>query len=245
MPLVESEAIILRTRVFGDADKLVTFLSRARGRLHGVAPNARRSRRRFGAALEPLSYVRLWFFEREHQELVRLSEAELIAPLWDTRQDYQRSVALTHIAELADTLLPEREPSERFFRLLLMTLRQLRHWDSFWLPLTYFQLWSVRLAGWLPDLEHCSRCHKELRSKPAYFRPVGGGLLCRHCRPRGTCLLGPGSRRDAQTMLSNPLHKISPQGWARERAAELQAYLLTVIESHAERKLMTRELLHE
>ena len=244
MPLAESEAVILRSRALGEADKLVSFLSRTHGRLRGVAPNARRSRRRFGAALEPLSYVRLWFFERENQELVQLSESELIESFWEARGDYQRSVALNQVAELAELLLPEREPSEKAFRLLLTTLEAMKRAEAVWLPLTYFQLWSVRLAGWLPALDHCHRCQRRLEEEPGYTSPAQGQLACRKCRRAGLRLLSAAGRRDALEMLASPLAKLSAEGWDRRRAAELQGYLLDVIEYHSERKLVTRELLH-
>lgn len=245
MPLAESEAVILRSRAFGEADKLVSFLSRRYGRLRGVAPNARRSRRRFGAALEPLSYVRLWFFERESSELVRLSESELIASFWGARGDYERSVALNQVTELAELLLPEREPSEKAFRLLLATLEAFKRSDSVWLPLTYFQLWSVRLAGWLPALDRCGHCQKLLEDEPGYVSPAQGQLFCRKCRRAGQRLLSAASRQQAREMLAKPLARLSAEGWDRRRAAELQTYLLDVIEYHSERPLVTRELLHE
>jgi DNA repair protein RecO (recombination protein O) len=245
MPLVESEAVVLRSSNFGEADKLVNFLTRSLGRVRGVAPNARRSRRRFGAALEPLSYVRVWFFEREHHPLVRLSESELIEAFYDARGDYERSLALNQLAELGDLMLPEREPAERAFRLLLVTLRALKRAESVWLPLTYFQLWMVRLAGWLPGLEECSRCSRTLGDVPAYVSPATGRLLCRRCRQPAQRLLRAASRRAAAEMLAAPLDKLDPAGWDRRRAAELQAYLLDVVEYHGERKLVTRELLYE
>jgi DNA repair protein RecO (recombination protein O) len=245
MPLIESEAVILRSSNLGEADKLVSFFSRSHGRLRGVAPNARRSRRRFGASLEPLSYVRLWFFERENHPLVRLSESELLDAFYDARGDYERSVALNQVAELSDLLLPEREASDRAFRLLLMTLRGFKETDSVWLPLTYFQLWMVKLAGWLPALEACSGCQRPLGEQAAYVSPATGRLVCRRCRQPGLRLLGAESRRAAAEMLANPLDKIDPSGWDRRRAAELQAYLLDVVEYHAEHKLVTRELLYE
>lgn len=245
MPLLESEAVILRAGNFGEADKLVNFFSRAHGRLRGVAPNARRSRRRFGASLEPLSHVRLWYFEREHQSLVRLSESELIESYYDARGDFERSIALNQIAELTDLLLPEREASERAFRLLLMTLGVARKAESLWLPLTYFQLWMVRLAGWLPALDACSRCRRTLGEEAAYASPATGRLVCRGCRQPGLRLLGVASRRDALAMLASPVSRLDSGGWDRRRAAELQSYLLDVVEYHAERKLVTRELLYE
>lgn len=245
MPLVESEAIILRSRALGEADKLVSFFSRGFGRLRGVAPSARRSRRRFGAALEPLSYVRLWFFERERRELVRLSQSELIDSFWDARGDYVRTVALNQVAELAERLLPEREPSDRAFRLLLATLEEFKRSDSVWLPLTYFQLWSVRLAGWLPGLDHCGSCGRVLGVGPGYASAERGSVLCRRCRRPGLRRLSAASRGAAQEMLASSLHRLSGEGWDRRRAAELQAFLLDVIEYHGEGRLVTRELLDE
>ena len=245
MPLLDSEAVILRTRPLSEADKWVSFLSRRYGRLRGVAPNARRSRRRFGAALEPLSHVRLWFFEREGQELVRLSESELIAAYWDARGDYDRSLALNQIAELSELLLPEREASDKAFRLLLMALSALKNSDNVWLPLTYFQLWMVRLAGWLPALESCARCGKPLGQGTAYASPALGRVTCASCRTPGMRGLSAAGRTAAGEMLAHPLSRLSSEGWDRQRAAELQNYLLDVIEAHCERKLVTRELQHE
>lgn len=245
MPLAESEAVILRSSNFGEADKLVSFFCRTLGRLRGVAPNARRSRRRFGAALEPLSHVRLWFYERERDELVRLSESELIEPFYDARGDYERSVALNQVAELSDLLLPEREPAERSFRLLLAVLRGFQRANSVWLPLTYFQLWMVRLGGWLPTLENCTQCRRALADEPAYGNPATGKLYCPRCRKPGARLLGAPTRQDAAEMLSRPLEKMLPESWDRRRAGELQAFLLDIIEIHSERKLVTRELLYE
>lgn len=245
MPLLDSEAVILRTRPLSEADKWVSFLSRSFGRLRGVAPNARRSRRRFGPALEPLSHVRLWFFEREGHELVRLSESELIEAYWDARGDYSRSLALNQVAELSELLLPEREPSDKAFRLLLMTLEVFKKSENVWLPLTYFQLWMVRLAGWLPTFEHCARCGNSLGDESAYAHPALGRVACPRCRQPGMRLLSAAARASAREMLAQPLGRLSAEGCDRKRAAELQNYLLDVIEAHSERKLVTRELQHE
>src|SRR5918995_2412369 len=76
MPLHTAEALILRTYKLGEADRIVVFLTRDRGKKRGVAPNARKSRKRFGAALEPLTEVRVAYFESERRELVSLNYAE-------------------------------------------------------------------------------------------------------------------------------------------------------------------------
>ena len=76
MPLYTAEALVLRTYKLGEADRIVVFLTRDRGKKRGVAPNARKSRKRFGAALEPLTEVRISYFEKERRELVGLNYAE-------------------------------------------------------------------------------------------------------------------------------------------------------------------------
>jgi len=245
MPLAECEAVILRSAHFGEADKLVSFLARGLGRLRGVAPNARRSRRRFGAALEPLSHVRLWFFERAEQELVRLSESELIEPFYDARGDYDRSLALNQVVELADLLLPEREPNDKAFRLLLAVLRAFKASDCTPLPLTYFQLWMVRLSGWLPALDKCSRCGCVFGEEPAYWHTPAGKLFCSKCRRPGARLLSPASRRAAAAMLSQPLDKLDPGTCDARNTPEIRAFLLDLVEYHSEHKLVTRDLLDE
>ncbi len=78
MPVFESEAIVLRSFPLGESDRLVSFLSRDHGRLRGVASGARRTKSRFGSTLEPLSYVRIWFYQRETRDLVRISQTDLI-----------------------------------------------------------------------------------------------------------------------------------------------------------------------
>lgn len=245
MPLVESEAIILRSTAFAEADKLVSFFCRSHGRMRGVAPAGRKSRRRFGPALEPLTHVRMWFFDRENRDLTRLDQCEMIESFWDASPEYERSVALSHIAELCELLLPEREPHERNFRLTLMTLRWLGKGNSIDTGLAYFQVWSARLAGWLPDLGRCARCGTALaKEASAYASPSTGQIFCGGCRQGGTRRLSAGSRSIAQRVLSEPLTRLADTVWERKEVLELQRFVLDLVEHHAERKLATREFLH-
>src|SRR5947209_19758426 len=82
MPLHTTDALILRTYKLGESDRIVVFLTRDRGKKRGVAKNAGQSRRRFGGALEPLTYGRVGYVERERRELVRLDYVvQLRSPL--------------------------------------------------------------------------------------------------------------------------------------------------------------------
>src|SRR5437763_7201724 len=151
MPLKESEAIVLRTYPLRESDLLVTLFTRLEGKVRGVARAAKKSRRRFGGALEPLTYVKVTYEDRERQELVRLDACEVIESPMATEVSYPRAVALGHVAELLDEILPDREASDAIFRLTLSVLREMRG-PSLWMPLTYFQIWMARLTGFLPEL---------------------------------------------------------------------------------------------
>src|SRR5690349_23124922 len=151
MPLKESEAIVLRTYPLREADLLVTLFTRLEGKVKGVARSAKKSRRRFGGALEPLTYVRAYYEDRERQELARLDSCEVLESPLATEVSYPRAVALGHIAELLDELLPDREANDAIFRLTLAGLSR-QHGPDIWAAVTYFDLWLTRLMDFLPEL---------------------------------------------------------------------------------------------
>jgi DNA repair protein RecO (recombination protein O) len=127
MALMESEAIVLRTYPLREADLLVTLFTRAEGKVRGVARSAKKSKRRFGGALEPMTHVRAFYDVRERQELARLDACEVIESPLATQVSYARAVALAHVAELLDELLPDREANDAIFRLTLSVLHALQH----------------------------------------------------------------------------------------------------------------------
>src|ERR1700677_2363642 len=130
MALKEAEAIVLRTYPLRESDLLVTLFTRREGKVKGVARAAMRSRCRFGGALEPLTYVRAFYDDRERQELARLDACEVIESPLATEVSYARAVALAHVAELLDELLPDREANDAIFRLTLSVLHALQHVES-------------------------------------------------------------------------------------------------------------------
>src|SRR5512142_3411922 len=174
MPLKQSEAIVLRTYPVHEADLLVTVFTRAEGKVKGVAKSAKKSRKRFGGALEPLTAVRVYYDDREGKELARIDSCDVIESPLTTAVDYPRAVALGHIAELLDELLPEREVNDAIFRLGSMVLSNLRA-GAVWMPLTYFQLWLVRLVGFLPELSRCMACGATLNGSRAYYHALADG----------------------------------------------------------------------
>jgi DNA repair protein RecO (recombination protein O) len=149
MPLYTAEALVLRTYKLGEADRIVVFLTRDRGKKRGVAPNARKSRKRFGAALEPLTEVRVSYFEKEHRELVGLNYAEPIrSPLSATSPE---ALGYSHyFAELIDEWAADADVDERLFRLGTSTLEALVGDVPTEALARYFECWLMRLQGVYP-----------------------------------------------------------------------------------------------
>lgn len=241
MRLRESEAIVLRSYPLGEGDRLVSFLGRSTGRLRGVARGARRPKSRFGSTLELFSHIRIWFYERETRELVRIHQCELVESFLDVQQDYAAGLALAVVSEVTQAVLPEREPADASFRLLLLTARAVRQLGSGTLPLAYFSLWTVRLGGWLPSLERCARCSRELGAEAAYI--AAGHFACSKCRLPGMRALSAEALGLARRMLQEKLERIAEAKPGEAAARALTSAMLDVVEHQIERKLTTRALL--
>jgi DNA repair protein RecO (recombination protein O) len=209
--------------------------------VRGVASGARRPKSRFGATLEPLTYIRIWFYERETRELVRISQTELIESFLDAQRDYLAGVALAIISDISEAALGEREVAEPNFRLLLATARAIKAGATPSLALGYFALWTVRLGGWLPRLEQCARCATALAS--GGFAATDGVLFCRNCRLPGQPPISQAVLDLARRMLKEKLEILMVDSLAADSVTELRDYMLDTIEHHIERRLQARPLL--
>jgi DNA repair protein RecO (recombination protein O) len=182
MPLYKTEALVLRTYKLGEADRIVVFLTRDRGKKRGVANGARRPRSRFAGALEPLTRVGVTYYEREQRDLVRLSYAEpQCSPLFASRPD-----ALAHVgyfADLIDEWAAEGDPDERLFRLGTATLDALTAGTPTEPLARYFEYWLLRLQGVYPPHLACHRCGIALDGEDpgAWLEPHGHVFTCRAC----------------------------------------------------------------
>jgi DNA repair protein RecO (recombination protein O) len=182
MPLHQSDSIILKTYPLGEADRIVAFFSRDRGKMRGVANGARRMKSRFGASLEPLAHSRIQFFEKENRDLVRIQSADILDSPMKLFQNYDRAVCAARVVELVDRFLPEHEPQDAVFRLILMTLRALEQGCAIDFAVCYFEVWMLRLAGVFPDLFACSVCAKRLELPDERFLAPGlQAVICRAC----------------------------------------------------------------
>jgi len=150
VPLYTADALVLRTYKLGEADRIVVFLTRDRGKKRGVAKGARRPRSRFTGALEPLTEVRVAYFEKERRELVGLNYAETHrSPLTLTDQDALGYVS--YFAELLDEWAQEADADDRLYRLGVSMLEALSAGAPVEPLARYFEYWLLRLQGVYPE----------------------------------------------------------------------------------------------
>jgi DNA repair protein RecO (recombination protein O) len=236
MTLHASDALILRTWPVNEADLVVSFFTRDYGKVKGVAKAALKSRKRFGGALESMTFARAFFAERPRQELVRLDQLELIRSPLSAPVDYIRVAVLSFYAEVLEEVLPEQDPQETVFRLALAVLDETTIAQP-WMPLTYFSLWMTRLMGWLPDLGACTLCGERFAPGEASFHPQSDGLFCPLHRQGPGSLLTADSWVLAQRILREPVTAFTVENWPKRRAQDLRRFTQQSLERHLEKRI--------
>jgi DNA repair protein RecO (recombination protein O) len=238
----QGEAIVLRTWPFHEADLLVSLFTREQGRIKGVARHAMRSRRRFGGALEPMTYVRATYAEKPRQELVRLDAFEILSSPLARPIDYARTAALQFVAEVLEEVLPEQAPEDAVFRLSLAVLEELQV-GRVWMPITYFALWMNRLMGWMPELGHCVVCGEDLRGGTVWYSPTADGVTCHDDRRPGSQPFTASSVAEAHRMFRGTVKGLAAEEWPRSRGVELRRFAVETLERHLERQLRSARVL--
>ncbi len=184
VPLYREAAIVLRTQKLGEADRIVTLLTRERGLVRAVAKGVRKTKSRFGARLEPAMVVDVMCYEGRNLDTV--TQAETIAPYGEAiARDYIAWTAATAMLETAEQLTSERDPSPQHFRLLAGGLASLAgHDHEAGLVLDAYLLRALSVAGWAPSFRDCARCGAPGPHKA--FNLASGGCVCPSCRTPGS-----------------------------------------------------------
>lgn len=181
MKLQVSQAIILHHTDYGEADRIVTFLTPDHGRLKGFARAARKSRKRFGAALEPLAEVQIHWTPRSSGELVSLRDTELVKLHAGLRRNLETLTLAGYGCELAEVLFDDSGAGVEVFQLLQAFLD---HLDSEGFSIEARLLLEVRMlsiSGYMPHLQHCGDCSGPLPAGPVSFSAIHNGSLCAEC----------------------------------------------------------------
>ena len=185
MGLVETEGIVLRTYNLAEADKIMVCLTREAGVVRAVARGARRLKSKFGAGLEPFTIISLSYFEKEGRELVSLRQVEIVRSFFGLAGSGEVVAALAYMSELVMEFAPPQEPNEKLFRMVRAVVEALAKDPHHLQPLVrYFEVWTLKLGGFLPDLGTCADCAKSLGEESHVFLNAEFRARCGPCSNR-------------------------------------------------------------
>lgn len=184
MPTYNEVGIVLRTHKLGEHDRIITLLTRGRGKLRAVAKGVRRTKSKFGSRLEPGMIVNLQCYEGRNLDTV--TQADLVAPYGEqVTHDYGTYTAAAAMLETAERICEDHEVQLQQFNLLAGGLAALagRKHDT-GLILDSYLLRAVAIAGWAPSFDRCATCGDPGPHRA--FNLSAGGAVCRLCRRPGS-----------------------------------------------------------
>lgn len=179
MRLYKVEGVVLRARDCGNADKLLILMTREQGKIKVMAHGAAKPASRKRGATQLFAHAR--FLLHRGRELDAISQAEVIEMFSFLRNDLERMVYASYLAELVDAFAPEGEPQPLLFNLLLAFMHLLSK-NNGELLTAAFAMRILSLLGYRPLLEHCAACQGPAAGS-LFFSPAAGGVLCAVCRP--------------------------------------------------------------
>jgi DNA repair protein RecO len=215
---VGSEAFILATYPLREKDRIVSFLTRESGKKRGVARGARSPKSAFSGTLEPMTEVRILYFEKESQELVSFNSVDLLRSSFPLCKPLDRALLLSAMAESLQIFVADSEPAESFYRLARHAMDALFAGASSELVSAYFDVWVLRLSGLFPNPAECAGCGRPLDPSAALLldetRP---GFVGPECRRGDVLRLSSVARETLMKILAAPL---DPSG-RLERLSEI------------------------
>jgi DNA repair protein RecO (recombination protein O) len=175
----KTQAIVLRQRKLGEADKIVTLYCSHLGKVDAIAKGIRRTKSRLAGHLEPLTLGS--YLIAEGRELDIVTQAETVDGFPSLRDDLERLSRGLYCAELVDRLTPERSEGNPLFRLLTETLGILCHEEGIDLAVRWFEARLLDELGYRPNLEACAICDRRLEPVDNFWSAAAGGVVCPAC----------------------------------------------------------------
>ena len=239
--LYRDQGVVLRTIKLGEADRIITFMTKGHGRVRAVAKGIRRPGSRFGARLEPASNVALQLYKGRELDIV--TQVETIDANRALREHYGCLTHASSMLEAVDQVAPEREPNPALYRMLTNALRTLAAEPSPVVSAAFF--WKLlSLEGFHPMLDSCARCGAE-GSPDAFtaFDLDDGGVLCAGCAPLGGRQVRSEALAVVSAIVNGGLRGVLDAPPPDDVLRDVERLAVAALEHHSERRLRSAALL--
>ncbi len=237
MPTHNAEAVVLRQYPLSEADRIVVLFSREFGKIRAVARGSRKPRSRFGGSLEPLNQIQAELFAKEGSELWRINRCEILHSWLGSNPVPERVTLFSYLSEIVNEMVQENNPNHLLYRLFLATMKASDNVGIREALVRYFEFWSLKLNGLLPDYAYCSNCSRCVKDSGFYAWLETGQGRCPDCSgARGVHV------RPAAAKALWSVWELSPEQFASrplEAAAALDLARLSrrLLEWHLEKRL--------
>ena len=175
--------IVLKSFNLAEADRIVVFLTKEHGVVRGVAKGAKRLKSRFGSTLEPFSTVQLSYFQKEDRELVSIQNVELVSSCFDQASEPAFLQTFSYVSELLIAFVPPHDPNETLYRMVRACIDADSKGETDLASVSlYFELWLLRLGGFLPDWTKCRECGRSFANDEWASLQSTFALFCPNCQ---------------------------------------------------------------
>jgi DNA repair protein RecO (recombination protein O) len=245
MPIREAEAIVLRHYALAEADRIVVLLTREFGKIRAVAKGIKKTRSRIVGVLEPLNHVRVEFYVREGRDLSYIRQCDIVHSYLGRNPSLEGVCAFTYFAEVAQEFVQEDQPSEVVFRLLLAVLAAGETAGVNLALVRYFELWALKLAGFLPNYDYCSNCGSCVKETGFYARVETGEVRCAMCARDTGMFLRAESAETIRRASELAPQMFSSQPLPEKSERELERLTQALLEHHLEKRLKSYPVLKQ
>ena len=237
MPTHSAEAIVLRQYSLAEADRIVVFFSREFGKVRAVAKGAKRPRSHIGGCLEPLNRIQIEFYAREGRDLGRVTRCELLHSFLGCNPSPENMILLSYLSEIINEIVQENNPNPLLYRLFLATLTAGEATGMNQSLVRYFELWSLKLIGLLPNHDYCSNCSRCVKDVGFYAWLEAGQARCEACAGSKGIRIRPVTASALQAIWALSPERFASRPLPTAAAEDLERLSRKLLEWHLEKQL--------
>jgi DNA repair protein RecO (recombination protein O) len=236
MPSHSAEAIVLRQYSLAEADRIVVFFSREYGKIRAVAKGAKKPRSHLGGCLEPLNQIQIEFFAKEGRDLGRVTHCEMLHSFLGANPVPENVVLLSYLGEIINELVQENNANLLLYRLFLATLRAGEAMGMNQSLVRYFEFWSLKLSGLLPNYDYCSSCSRCVKDVGFYAWLEAGQARCEACAANKGIRIRPAAAGVLQSIWELPPERFASRPLPATAAEDLERLSRKLFEWHLEKQ---------
>jgi DNA repair protein RecO (recombination protein O) len=245
MPVFEADAIVLRQYSLSDSDRIIVFITKEFGKVRAAAQGVKKPQSRISGSLEPFNHLRVEFWSREGRDLCQIRRAELMHSFTKGDSDFKKICAFSYFSEMTNELIQENQANPALFRLILSCFHAGEQLPINSALIRYFELWSLKLNGLLPNYAYCSNCGKCVKEEVFFAWLEAGQARCADCAQGRGLRISQEAAIFMEAMMHLPPEKLAAQPVAKEALIDVEHLANKLLSINFEKKLKSYRLLKE